>query len=150
MSKQFHKHWKTFIFSKKFGSIYFSLTCLSLLTNYPANIPYCSLAVFTTTLTDISYRKKSMFKILVHNLKYFRMNFIYLFIYLFIWIKLSTLKIQKLFGGRTKTFGRPHAARGRQVEDPVLSLGKNTRRNYFRIHQHILVTFVCWRSGNSW
>jgi hypothetical protein len=40
-----------------------------------------------------------MFKILVQNLKYFRMNFI---LHLYISIKLSTLKIQNLFGGRTK------------------------------------------------
>jgi hypothetical protein len=55
MSKQFHTHKKTFIFSEKFGTVYFSLTCVSLLTNYSANIPYYSLAVFTMTLTEILY-----------------------------------------------------------------------------------------------
>jgi hypothetical protein len=45
---------KNFIFSEKFGSVYFSLTCLSPLTNYPADIPYYSLAVFTVALTEIS------------------------------------------------------------------------------------------------
>jgi hypothetical protein len=42
-------------------------------------------------------------------LKYFRMNFIE---HLFIWINFFTLKIQNFFGGRTKTFGGPLAARG--------------------------------------
>jgi hypothetical protein len=44
---------------------------------HPADIPCCSLAVFTATLTETSYIKtKNIFKILVQMLKYFRMNFI--------------------------------------------------------------------------
>jgi hypothetical protein len=45
---------------------------------YPANIPYYSLAVFTTILTEILHIKNkiNIFKILVQMLKYFRMNFI--------------------------------------------------------------------------
>jgi hypothetical protein len=57
MCKQFLNHKQAFIFSEKFGTVYFSLTCLSLLTNYLEDIPYYSLAVFTTTLTEISYVK---------------------------------------------------------------------------------------------
>jgi hypothetical protein len=38
MSKQFHRHKIKFIFSEEFGTIYFSLTCLSPLTDCPANI----------------------------------------------------------------------------------------------------------------
>jgi hypothetical protein len=48
-----------------------------------------SLAVFTTTLTEISYTKEQK----------------------------NVFKIQNLFGGCTKTFGGPHAARGPRVED---------------------------------
>jgi hypothetical protein len=66
-----------FLVSEKLGTVYFALTCLSQLTNYSADIPYYSLAVFTATLSEISYIKnRKKFKILVQNLKYFRMNFI--------------------------------------------------------------------------
>jgi hypothetical protein len=59
------------------SAVYFSLTCLLPLTNCPADIPYYSLAVFATTLNEISYIKtENMFKISVQNLEYFRMNFI--------------------------------------------------------------------------
>jgi hypothetical protein len=46
---------------------------------HSANIPYFSLAVFTATLTEISYTKnkrRNIFKMLVEMLKYFRMDFI--------------------------------------------------------------------------
>jgi hypothetical protein len=56
---------------------YLTFIIYSLIIIYPANIPYYSLAVFTTILTEISYIKnKEVFKMLVQNLKYFRMNFI--------------------------------------------------------------------------
>jgi hypothetical protein len=49
-----------------------------LIPPHSAKIPYCSLAVFTTTLIEISYTKKN-----------------------------NIFKIQNLFGGCTKTFLRP-------------------------------------------
>jgi hypothetical protein len=57
MSEQFYKHKKIFIFSEKFGTVYFSLTCLYQLTSDHESIPCYSLAVYTTTLTEISHIK---------------------------------------------------------------------------------------------
>jgi hypothetical protein len=75
-SKQFDKL-NMFVFIEKCSSVSFSLTSLYQLTNHPADIPCYSLAIFTATLTDISYIKtKKMFKVLQQILKYFRMNFI--------------------------------------------------------------------------
>jgi hypothetical protein len=54
-----------------------------LIPPHSAKIPYYSLAVFTTTLTEISYTKN----------------------------KTIFLKFNICLGGRTKTYGGPHAAR---------------------------------------
>jgi hypothetical protein len=61
--------------------VYYLLLFLLLFTYspHPADIPYCGLAVFTATLTEISYikeQKRNIFKILAQMLKYFRMTFI--------------------------------------------------------------------------
>jgi hypothetical protein len=58
-------------------TVYDLLLLLFTHSSYPANIPYYSLPVFTTTLTEISYIKtKNILNFFVNNLKYFRMNFI--------------------------------------------------------------------------
>jgi hypothetical protein len=54
-------------------------------------IPYYSLAIFTTTLTEISYIKSE-----------------------------KKFKTQNLCGGRTKTLGGPHAPAGRWLKTPAL------------------------------